>query len=100
MQAQQTVILGSTDLLYEKKAETIFWANLKVGWMNQKVETNASIAFNPEHSAAMSKASAWYVFTDAWKSGITAISFTGPQQSIFGRYSRNDQAEAEIVYSW
>jgi len=100
MQAQQTVILSNTDQLYEEKVETLFWANLKVGWMNQKVETNASIAFNPEHGAAMSKASAWYVFTDAWKSGITAISFTGPSQSIFGRYSRNDQLEAELVYSW
>lgn len=100
MQAQQTVILGNTELLYEKKIETILWANLKVGWMNQKMETNASIAFNPEHGAAMSKGSAWYVFTDAWKAGMTAISFSGPPQSLFGRYARNDQAEAEVVYSW
>ncbi len=48
----------------------------------------------------MTKANANYTFTDAWKAGITAILFDGPPQSLFGRYSRNDQVEAEIVYAW
>jgi len=100
MQAQQTVILGDVDLLYERKAETLLWANLKVGWMNQKVETNLNIAYNPEHGDSMGKANAWYVFSDSWKAGITALTLNGPPQSRLGRYWRNDQAEAEVVYSW
>jgi hypothetical protein len=100
VQAQQTVILGNVDLLYENKTETILWLNLKMGWMNQKIETNVNGAFNPEHRDSMVKANAWYVFTDSWKTGITAIYLSGPPQSIFGRYSRNDEVEAEMVYSW
>jgi len=100
MQAIQTVILGNTELLYERKIETVLSVNLKVFWINQKVETNASIAYNPEHESTMVKANAWYVFTDSWKTGLTAIKLTGPSQSKFGRYSRNDQVEAELVYSW
>jgi len=100
MQAQQTFILGNTDLLYERKAETILSAILKVSWMNQKFETNASFAYNPEHGDTMAKANAWYIFTDAWKAGVSAIGLNGPPQSLFGRYARNDQAEAEVVYSW
>ena len=100
IQVQQTMILGNTDLLYEKKTETLVWTNLKVFWMNQKIETNAAIAFNPEHGDRMTKVNAWYVFNDSWKTGITAVAFSGPAQSIFGRYSRNDQVEAELIYSW
>ena len=100
VQAQQTATLGNTDLLYERKIETIIWANLKASFMNQKIETNSSIAYNPEHGGRMVKVNGWYVFTDAWKAGATYIAFTGPAQSFFGRYSRNDQVEAEIIYSW
>ncbi len=100
VQAQQTVIMGNADLLYERNVETLFWANVKIGWMNQKIETNVNVAYNPEHGDSMSKANAWYVLSDSWKTGITAISLDGPPQSLFGRFSRNDQAEAELVYSW
>jgi len=100
LQVQQTLILNRPETLYERKVETIFWANLKVGLMNQKVETNISFAYNPEHGDNMAKANAWYVFTDAWKAGISGITFTGPSQSIFGRYARNDELGAELVYSW
>ena len=100
MQAQQTIIIHRPDTLYERKAETILWANLKAGWMNQKVETNLSVAYNPEHGATMVKANVWYVFTDSWKAGIIAIDLNGPPQSIFGRYAQNDQVAAELVYSW
>jgi hypothetical protein len=100
LQAQQTIIIHRPDTLYERKAETILWANLKAGWMNQKVETNLSVAYNPEHGATMVKASVWYVFTDSWKAGIIAIDLNGPPQSIFGRYAQNDQVAAELVYSW
>ncbi len=100
VQVQQTMIFGNVDLLYERKEETLFWANLKVGWMNQKIETNVNIAYNPEHGDYMTKANVFYVFSDFWKAGITAVAFTGPPQSIFGRYSRNDQIEAELIYSW
>ena len=100
LQAQQTIIIHRPDTLYERKAETILWANLKAGWMNQKVETNLSVAYNPEHGATMVKANVWYVFTDSWKAGIIAIELNGPPQSIFGRYAQNDQVAAELVYSW
>lgn len=100
MQAQQSVLLGNVDLLYERKIETILWANLKASFMNQKIETNSSIAYNPEHGDRMAKINGWYVFSDAWKAGATYVAFTGPPQSVFGRYSRNDQVEAEIMYSW
>ena len=100
LQAQQTIIIHRPDTLYERKAETILWANLKAGWMNQKVETNLSVAYNPEHGATMVKANVWYVFTDSWKAGIIAIDLNGPPQSIFGRYAQNDQVAAELVYSW
>lgn len=100
LQALQTVILGSTSLLYERKAESLLSASLKVFWMNQKVETNLNVACNPEHGDSMGKANARYLFSDSWKAGITAITLTGPSQSMLGRYSRNDQAEAELEYSW
>ena len=63
------VVIHRPDTLFERKMETILWANLKAGWMNQKVETNISVAYNPEHGATMAKANAWYVFTDSWKAG-------------------------------
>ncbi len=100
MQAQQTVTFGNVDLLYERKVETILWANVKVGFMNQKIETNINAAYNPEHGDRMSKAGASYVFSDAWKAAAAYVAFTGPPQSLFGRYSRNDQVEGEITYSW
>jgi len=99
-QLQQTMILGNTDLLYERKIETIVWTNLKVFWINQKLETNASIAYNPEHGDRMTKVNAWYVLSDSWQAGITGVAFNGPAQSVFGRYSRNDQVEGELAYSW
>lgn len=100
MQAQQKLTLGNIESLYERKIETILWANLKASFMNQKIETNTSIAFNPEHDDRMTKANILYVFSDAWKAGTTYVAFTGPDQSYFGTYSRNDQIEAEIMYSW
>lgn len=100
MQAQQSLILGDVDSLYERRVETIFWANLKASFLNQKIESNESIAYNPEHGGRMTKVNGWYVFSDAWKAGITYAAFTGPAQSFFGRYSRNDQVEAEVMYSW
>jgi len=68
--------------------------------MNQKVESHVSIAYNPEHGATMDKMTVWYVISDNWKAGITALTFSGPQQSIFGRYFRNDQLASEVVYRW
>jgi hypothetical protein len=100
IQAQQTIIFGNVDELYERKVETLLWANFKIGWLNRKVETNLNIAYNPEHGDTMAKANAWYVFTDSWKTGATVIGFNGPSQSIFGRYARNDQVEGELVYAW
>lgn len=100
MQAQQTLIVGSTSRLPENKRETILWANLRVGWMNQKIETNLYGAFNPEHGASMIKPSAYYTLSDEWKAGILAVFLGGPSQSIFGRFSQNDQIEATLTYSW
>ena len=100
MQAQQTVIFDRPDTLYDRTIETILWASLKAGWMNQKVETNLTVAYNPEHGAGMAKASAYYVFTDSWKAGVNTVVLAGPPLSLFGRYSRNDQIEMEVVYSW
>jgi hypothetical protein len=100
MQAQQTLTLGNIESLYQRRVETILWANLKASFMNQKIETNTSIAYNPEHGDRMTKANLWYVFSDALKAGTTYVAFTGPDQSYFGPYSRNDQIEAEIMYSW
>ena len=68
--------------------------------MNHKVQTDLSVAYNPEHSDTMAKAEIWYVFTDSWKAGITGVTFDGPPQSLFGRHSRNDQIEMNIVYAW
>ncbi len=100
VQAQQTAILGNTDLMYNRKVETTLWAHVKIGWMNQKVETNFNIAHNPEHGDSMASAEAWYVFSDFLKAGVTYLSLTGPPQSMFGSYARNDQTEGTLVYSW
>ena len=100
IQAQQTAIIARPETLYERRFETLLWANLKVFWLNQKVETNLNLAYNPEHGDGMARLNGWYVFTDSWKAGLTAAAFSGPAQSIFGRFSRNDQVEGELVYSW
>ncbi len=100
VQAQQTLIFGNINQLYENKIETLLWANMKIGWMNQKIETNLNVAYNPEHGDNMAKANIWYVLSDSWKAGITAITLEGPLQSIFGAYSRNDEVMAELAYSW
>lgn len=100
IQGQQTVIIDRTDVLYERKIETILWANLKVGWLNQRIETNIALAYNPEHGAFMSKAGGSCTLSDSWKAGVTALFLDGPAQSLFGRYARNDQLEADLVYSW
>jgi len=100
LQAQQTVILNRPETLYDRKFEALLWGNLKVFLMNQKVETNLNIAYNPEHGDGMGKVNLWYTFTDSWKAGVTAVAFTGPAQSLFGRYSDNDQVEVEIRYAW
>ncbi len=100
IQAQQTMILGNTDRMYNRQVETILWANVRVGWMNQKIDTKVNVAYNPEHGDAMATVSGWYVFSDSFKAGVTFVKLTGPQQSIFGNYARNDQIEGELVYSW
>jgi len=100
VQAQQTAIIRRPETLYERRFETLLWANLKVFWLNQKVETNLNLAYNPEHGDGMARVNGWYVFTDSWKAGLTTAVFRGPAQSLFGRYARNDQVEGELVYSW
>lgn len=99
-QAQQTLILSRPGTIYHKEFETLIWVNLKNGFMNQKVETNLNLAYNPEHGDTMARANAWYVFTDAWKTGIAAVALSGPSQSLFGHYAENDQVEVNVVYSW
>jgi hypothetical protein len=100
IQAQQSVIFDRPETLYDQTIETILWANLKVGWLNQKVDTTLNLAWNPEHNATMIKAGAYYVLTDFWKIGLTVLLLDGPPQSIFGRYAMNDQMMLEVVYSW
>jgi hypothetical protein len=100
LQAQQIVILDRPDTLYDQTVETLLWANLKAGWLNQKVETSLNLAWNPEHGATMIKAGAYYVLTDFWKIGLTGLLLDGPPQSIFGRYAMNDQVALEVIYSW
>jgi hypothetical protein len=100
LQAQQSVILDRPSTLYDQTVESILWANLKVGWLNQKVETSLNLAWNPEHGATMIKAGAYYVLTDFWKIGLTGLLLDGPPQSIFGRYAMNDLVMLEVVYSW
>ncbi|MBI5593271.1 MAG: hypothetical protein HY881_22650 [Deltaproteobacteria bacterium] len=100
LQAQQTVIVDRPATLFEREIETILLANLRVQWMNQKIETNLNLAYNPEHGASMVRPSMYYVFNDSWKAGIIGLLLDGPPQSIFGRYAKNDQIEMVMVYSW
>lgn len=100
MQAQQTLIVDRPDTLYSRKYETILWANLKNGFLNQKLETNLNAAYNPEHGDVMARANVWYALTDFLKVGVTTIGFWGPSQSLFGRYKKNDQIEFDVVFSW
>ncbi|MDA8078799.1 MAG: hypothetical protein M0Z79_07665 [Nitrospiraceae bacterium] len=100
LQAQQTVIFNRPAALYDRTIETILWANMKAGWMNRKIETNLTVAYNPEHGAGMARANAYYTFTDSWKAGVNILLLDGPPQSLFGRYSKNDRVEMEVVYSW
>lgn len=100
LQAQQTVIVDRPSTLFEREVETILLANLRVFWMNQKIETNLNMALNPEHGASMLRPSAYYVFNDSWKAGIIGLMLDGPSQSIFGRYAKNDQIEMMLTFSW
>jgi hypothetical protein len=100
MQAQQSVIIDRPATLFERTVETLLWANLRVHWMNQKVEANLNLAYNPEHGASMVRPSVYYIFSDSWKAGIIGLLLDGPPQSIFGRYAKNDQIEMVVVYSW
>jgi hypothetical protein len=100
LQVQQTVIVDRPDTLYERQVETLAWSSVKTGWMNRKVESNFTIAYNPEHADIMVKANAAYGFTDYWRAGVTAVIFAGDSQSLFGRFSKNDQLGAEIDFFW
>jgi len=100
LQAQQTAICSRPDTLYEHARETLLWANLKVDWLNQKIETNLNLALNPEHAAGMLRAGIAYVFSDSWKTSLTALFFHGPPPSLFGRYAMNDQITWAVVYRW
>ncbi|MDD2467516.1 MAG: hypothetical protein PHI97_26335 [Desulfobulbus sp.] len=100
IQAQQTAMLSRPDSLYERQIETLLWVNLKVDWLNQKIETHCNLAHNPEHGASMIRAGVTYVFTDSWKTNLTAVILSGPPQSLFGRYAMNDQIRLELVYQW
>ncbi|MGE4559977.1 MAG: DUF1302 family protein [Desulfobulbus sp.] len=100
VQAQQTVLLSRPDELYERQFETLLWANFKVDWFNQKVETYCNLAYNPEHGGSMIRAGVTYNLTDYWKTNLKAFFFDGPPQSLFGRYAMNDQVRWELVYQW
>lgn len=100
IQAQQTAMLSRLDTLYERQFETLLWANLKVDWLNQKIETHGNLAYNPEHGASMIRAGITYVLNDAWKTNLTAVILSGPPQSLFGKYAMNDQIRLELVYQW
>ena len=100
LQAQQTAIIHRPATLYDRDFETLLWANLRVGWLNQRLETAVNLAFNPEHGATMLRASVTYELSDFYKAGVTALLLDGPPPSIFGRYGMNDQIIFELVYSW
>ena len=100
LQAQQTEMIDRPDTLYEKERETLLWANLKIYWLNQKIETNLNVAYNPEHGASMVRPSISYILTDKWKVGINGLFLDGPPQSIFGRYAHNDQVKMFLIYMW
>lgn len=100
VQAQQTVIFDRPDTLFERSLETLLWANLRIDWLNQKIETSLNLAFNPEHGANMLRAGVSYVLSDAWRAALNGLLLNGPPQSIFGRYAMNDQIGLELVYAW
>lgn len=100
LQAQQTAIFERPETLYERAFETMLWANLRVQWLNQKLETTLNLACNPEHGAKMLRAGISYVVNDFWKAGVTAALLEGPPASVFGRYGMNDQLGLEVTYSW
>jgi hypothetical protein len=100
MQVQQTLIVDRPGTLFERELETLLWANLRVFRMNQKIETNLNLAYNPEHGASMFRPSVYYVFSDSWKMGILGLLLDGPPQSLFGRHAKNDQIEMVLTFSW
>jgi hypothetical protein len=100
LQAQQTMIFDRPDSLYDKERETLLWANLKVSWLNQKVDTSLNIVFNPEHNASMVRPGITYILTDTWKVSVIGLLLNGPPQSIFGRYAANDQIEMTLTAAW
>jgi hypothetical protein len=69
VQAQQTFIIGNVDLLYERKIETLLRLNVKISSLNQKIDTNLNVAYNPERGDTMAKVNVWYIFEDSWKAG-------------------------------
>jgi hypothetical protein len=100
LQAQQTLIIHRPGTLYDRACETILWANLRVYFLNQKLETTVNPGYNPEHGASMLRASITYVINDAWKTSLTGLVLDGPPPSLFGRYAANDQLGLELVYAW
>jgi len=100
LQAQQRLIVDRPATLFDREIETILWVSFRVGWMNRKIETNFNLAYNPEHGASMVRPSVYYIFSDSWKAGLIGLLLDGPPQSIFGNYSKNDQIEMVVVYSW
>ena len=100
LQAQQTIIIDRPAGLYDRSCETILWANLRVYFLNQKLETTLNPVYNPEHGAGMLRAGITYIITDAWKTSLTGLILDGPPASLFGRYAANDQLSLELVYAW
>lgn len=100
LQAQQTAIFNRPDTLYDRERETLLWVNLKVYWLNQRLETNLNVACNPEHGATMIRPSTSYTLSDTWKVSLNGLLLDGPPQSIFGRYGTNDQVELMVIKTW
>jgi len=100
VQAQQSVILSRPEALYERRIEPLLWVNLKVDWLNQKIQTHANLAHNPDHGASMVRAGLSYLWNDAWKADLTVLALSGPSSSLFGRYALNDQIRLQLNYQW
>ncbi|MCK9293950.1 MAG: hypothetical protein M0P70_02610 [Desulfobulbaceae bacterium] len=100
LQAQQTLIIHRPGTLYDRSCETLLWVNLRVYFLNQKLETTVNPVYNPEHGASMLRAGITYVINDAWKTSLTGLILDGPPASLFGRYAANDQLGLELVYAW
>ncbi len=100
LQVQQTEIFNRPNTLYDRERETLFWVNLKVYWLNQRLETNLNVACNPEHGATMVRPSVSYTLSDTWKVSVNGLLLDGPPQSIFGRYAANDQVEMMVTKTW